>query len=121
MRNVTVNVLDESHSSWHRKVLLTHQWALIGYGHANCQSMIWYALVILIGVWTCGQAKETRKLGFGHRLWYWVDRSIPTIDLGAAEDVKRPSNWVAVYFYFLQILCFVLATFVVAGLTGSAK
>jgi hypothetical protein len=106
---------------WATKVWLTLQWALIGYGYANWRALIYFAVLVGAGVLACNQAKETTKMLITHKFWYSLDRALPVVNLKATEGIKPPSNWVGSYFYVHQIIGFVLATFLVVGLSGFTK
>ena len=111
-----------ANTPWWSKFWLTVQWLLIGYGYASWRALIPFAGLVLAGVYFCGRANETTEFTTWRKIWYSLDRALPIIDLGATEDIKPLSNWVAAYYFYAHhIAGFILATFLVAGLTGFTK
>ncbi|MEM7425334.1 MAG: hypothetical protein AAF441_04525 [Pseudomonadota bacterium] len=103
-----------------RKTWLTMQWLVIGYGYENLRALVPFGLLVLFGVWAGRFAESTRKISPLKRFWFSLDRALPFVELGLANDIEPPKNWVGSYYYIHAILGFILASFLFAGLTGFA-
>lgn len=104
-----------------RQIWLTLQWLVIGYGYDNIRSLIPFGLLVVFGAWLGRYAETTRALSPAKRFWFSLDRALPFVELGLANEVEAPKNWVGSYYYVQAILGFILASFLFAGLTGFAE
>ncbi len=55
------------------------------------------------------------------RFWYSVDTALPLINLNKRHEAVKLRGGVVVYFYVHKLAGFVLASFLVAGLSGLTK
>ena len=104
-----------------RRIWLTLQWLVIGYGYDNVRSLIPFGILVLFGAWAGRYAESTGALSPAKRFWFSLDRALPFVELGLANEIEAPKNWVGSYFYVHAILGFILASFLFAGLTGFAE
>ena len=97
---------------------LLAQKVFIGYGHRVYYSLGWITALIVAG-WIVARAtipvsNGADRLGF----WYSLDRLLPIIELSkehyAIDLPRRPR----IYFYFHTMMGYLLATFLLAGLSG---
>ena len=123
-RYVRISSRDQSRTaaetSLSEKVLLFLQWIIIGYGYNTWISFVWLAFLVLIGGILGRYGKDLSTLSFGARLWYSLDSAIPLLEL---DDKHKQLNTGGVrgYFYCHKILGFLLASFLVAGLSGLTR
>jgi cytoskeletal protein CcmA (bactofilin family) len=100
---------------------LTFKWTFIGHGH-RVQWSLWWALGFVVlgaGVfWTTPAACAMNVL---EMLAYSADMLLPIIELNKAHEAIVVCGWQLGYFYFHKVMGFVLASFLVAGLSGLAK
>jgi hypothetical protein len=95
----------------------------IGYGHYPFKSACWAIGATILGVFVLRASRQNQK----HKMKYWglaysIDMLLPIIELRKYHSDKIDlEGWVRVYFYCHQIFGYVLALFLVAGLTGLAK
>ena len=102
------------HAGW-----LLVQWAMIGYGYRVWHALVWIAALVTVGRLIarnsgCKMSGSGEALGF----WYSIDRLLPIMELRKSHydvDLPRRSR---VYFYFHTVMGYVLATFLLAGLSG---
>ena len=104
-----------------RKVFLWLKWALIGYGYENWRALLPLSLLIAIGAYLCPRLECIDQPSIPERIWFSVDKAIPVIELGACPKEIKAENWIKSYFYIHQAIGFILASFLVAGITGFAN
>jgi len=104
------------------RALLWGGWATIGYGYENWRSLIWLTALVAFGTWAAGRGKGVLgRATLGQRFWYSVDQLIPLLELNRRHKSFNPTGWVRGYFYLHHIFGFILASLLVAGLTGLTR
>ncbi len=94
-------------------------WAMIGYGYRVWHALLWIAALVAVG-WLIARKSGRKVPGNGEPLgfWYSVDRLLPIVELRKRHyEVDLPQRS-RVYFYFHTVMGYVLATFLLAGLSG---
>ena len=112
----------EGAQGWQR-VLLFLQKIFIGYGYYPFRFSIWWVLgFIVAGALVLRLSGEGRKNHMPYGLAYSFDMLLPAIKLRDAHyKIDLESPCARYYFYFHRIAGFVLAAFLVAGLSGLTK
>ncbi len=116
----------ESDMSWRRWAFLWVLWLVIGYGYGWLKflALIWVGVLVILGTFILRIAGERDKIlsGFLNSAFYSLDMLLPVIRLRERhyKDVDL-STWARYYFYFHQIMGYVLIFFVIAGLSGLTK
>jgi hypothetical protein len=100
--------------------LTTLNWA-IGYGHHIELAMVWTLLLVILGAFVLGISGEGRKNGMPVGLSYSFDMLLPIIKLRDAHYEIDLVGWPRYYFYAHKIAGYVLATFLIAGISGLTK
>ena len=92
---------------------------MIGYGYRVWHALVWIAALVVVG-WLIARRSGRKVPGSGEPLgfWYSVDRLLPIMELRKRHyEIDLP--WRSrVYFYFHTVMGYVLATFLLAGLSG---
>lgn len=116
-RNQTLSANDTDFSE---KTLLFFQKMFIGYGYQTWLSLIWLISLVLLGMWMGRFAKDLAQLSLVARAWYSLDAAIPLLELDERHKSLNIEGARA-YFYSHRITGFVLASFLIAGLSGLTK
>ena len=112
---------DSPATPWPSKVELWLLWGLIGYGYHNGIALLWFAALTGLGAWVCGKSPFGRRMRAAQRFWYSFDIALPLIALNKRHEAVKLRDGVLVYFYVHKLAGFVLASFLVAGLSGLTK
>lgn len=91
----------------------------IGYGYKTYYSIFWIFGLTLIGTILLLGVNELNS--WIDRFFYSLDMLLPIIVLDKVHESIKLSQPLRVYFYFVKIIGFVLASFIVAGLSGLTK
>ena len=83
--------------------------------------MIWTLLLVILGAWVLGVSGEGPKNGMPVGLSYSFDMLLPIIKLRDAHYEIDLKGWPRYYFYVHKVAGFVLASFLVAGISGLTK
>ncbi len=96
---------------------------LIGYGYYNYRAVPWFLALVVLGALLVGFSVDltAQYTAVFDRFWYSFDMALPIVKLNAEHKKHIAENWVAVYFYAHKMLGFVLASLLVAGLSGLTK
>jgi uncharacterized protein YjbI with pentapeptide repeats len=96
---------------------------LIGYGYYNFLVLVPVIVFLIVGVAVLHFTGEGRRLHMPYGVSYSVDMLLPIIKLNKKHDEVIPCLIPSVrwYFYFHQIVGYILASFLVAGLAGLTK
>lgn len=98
------------------------QEALIGYGFRYRWSVCWVGALTASGMAALYWSNEgPSDATWTSRFFYTLDMILPIIELDKAYDGVVLTGCTQIYFYFLKIMGFVLASFIVAGLGGLTK
>jgi uncharacterized protein YjbI with pentapeptide repeats len=96
----------------------------IGFGHRVYYAIPWTLFFVVLGAFVVTRTKEGRDANLRYGLAYSLDVLIPLIKLREAHykidfvGGRRPARY---YFYLHKIMGFVLASFLIAGLSGLTK
>ncbi|HEX3464222.1 MAG TPA: hypothetical protein VHS78_09280, partial [Candidatus Elarobacter sp.] len=110
-----------------RKVFLIVDRFLVGYGYHPGNAMWFAAALVLIGVVVVrrsGQEAQLAKPGEPatvSALVYSFDTLIPLVTLRETDAKAEFTGWAGYYFFVQKIAGYVLATFLVAGISGLTK
>jgi hypothetical protein len=100
--------------------LTTLDWA-IGYGHQIERALGWTIGLIFLGAIVLRISGEGPKHGLPVGLSYSFDMLLPIIKLRDAHYEIDLKGWPRYYFYVHKVAGFVLASFLVAGISGLTK
>jgi len=100
--------------------LTTLNWA-IGYGHRIEWALVWTIVLVGLGALVLGISGEGRKHGLPVGISYSFDMLLPVIKLRDAHYQIDLAGWPRYYFYVHKVAGFVLASFLVAGISGLTK
>jgi hypothetical protein len=112
--------------SWRYAYLMLTK-ALIGYGYYPMLATAWAVAIIGLGVFVLERTGQHRRLPhareprFVGELVYSFDVLIPLITLRKADDEVVLHGFARYYFYAQKIFGYLLATFLLAGLSGLTK
>ncbi len=104
---------------------LVLQRIFIGYGYYNFRVLLWVIFLCVLGMLTLHLSGQDVQ-DVTHRmecwgLWYSLDMLLPIIELDKSHYDIELEGWVRVYFYIHKIFGYVLALFLIAGLSGLTK
>jgi hypothetical protein len=94
---------------------------LIGYGYRVYYSIGWVVGLIGLGVLVLWRTGEGRRNGMPYGVSYSFDMLLPIIQLRQKHYEIDIKGWARYYFYVHKIMGWVLASFLVAGLSGLTK
>ncbi len=93
-----------------------------GYGYRYFYSLIWIGALVVIGVLVLRVTGESQRLRMPYGIAYSLDMLLPIVRLREWHydkvDLKPPARY---YFYFHKLMGYVLASFLIAGLSGLTK
>jgi hypothetical protein len=112
---------DRSRQPWYIYAWLTLLKYLIGYGYYPYFSLAWVAGFVLIGVGVLWISGEGRRNHMPYGVSYSFDMLLPVIRLRDAHYQIDLQGWPRYYFYCHKLMGWVLASFLVAGLSGLTK
>ncbi len=100
---------------------LTMLKASVGYGHYPLRSLIWVVLLVIVGalVFRTTPAAVEKNAGWG--IIYSFDMLLPIIKLNEKHMEIDIAGWQRYYFYFHKIMGFLLASFLLAGISGLTR
>ncbi len=122
--NGRLRALRETEMPLSQKLWQYSMWLFIGFGYRIYYALVWVAVFVFIGAWVIRQSVEGKKAGFRYGFAYSFDNLLPIIKLREAHyevDFAGGFRWERYFFYFHQIMGYVLASFLVAGLAGLTK
>ena len=93
----------------------------VGYGYHVERALFWVAGFILAGVVVLRASGEGRHHGMPFGLAYSFDLLLPIIRLREMHYTIELAGWARYYFYVHKIMGYVLASFLVVGVTGLVK
>lgn len=109
---------------WYTKLWQGLMLLLIGFGYRTYYAVGWIALFVVLGAAVVRRTGEGKRAGIRFGLAYSLDTLLPIIKLREAHyDIDFAGGWrpARYYFYFHQMMGYVLASFLVAGLSGLTK
>jgi len=111
---------------WRRGEIFAWAWSglrrvFIGFGYRTHYSIYWVIGFVAFGAWAFRRPNtfriRTRRLAVA----YSLDMLLPLISLREAHDRIDLQGWPHYYFYFHKTMGYVLASFLIAGLSGLTK
>jgi len=93
----------------------------IGYGYRTQYSLIWAAGFVLLGASLLRLSREGPRNKMPYGFAFSFDMLIPLVRLREYHYKVDLKGWIRYYFYFHKLMGFVLASFLVAGLSGLTK
>jgi len=112
---------ERSEAGWPYWAWLTALKFVIGYGYRIYYAFVWVFLLVAIGALVFRRTEEARKNRMPYGIAYSVDMLLPIIKLRERHyDIDLP-GWPRYYFYFHKIMGYVLASFLIAGLSGLTR
>jgi hypothetical protein len=114
-------------TSWTQRALMFLSKALIGYGYYPQLAGIWAIALILAGVLVLELTHQLDRLPKQNEprvvnaLIYSFDALIPLVTLRKDDDAVVLDGFARYWFYAQKIFGYVLATFLVAGISGLTK
>lgn len=106
---------------WFGLTLLTYSIGY-GYGFRYFYSLIWIGVLVAVGAFVLRATGESKRLRMPYGISYSLDMLLPIIRLREWHydevDLRSPARY---YFYFHKLMGYVLASFLIAGLSGLTK
>ena len=93
----------------------------VGYGYYPERAIAFVLVFIIFGTIVLRVSGAGKKQGLPYGIFYSFDMLIPLIKLREAHYKIDLDGWPRYYFYFHKIAGFVLASFLVAGISGLTK
>jgi uncharacterized protein YjbI with pentapeptide repeats len=106
---------------WRNRVWLTLQKIFIGYGYRLHYSLYWVLGFVVLGVIVLQITSQGPVSGPLDDVFYSIDTLLPIIDLDERYSKILLDGWARYYFYFHKVMGYVLASFIIAGLSGLTK
>jgi hypothetical protein len=94
---------------------------LIGYGYRIRYALIWVSGFIILGVIVLRVSGEGRRNRMPYGIAFSFDMLLPIVKLRNYHYGVELKGWTRYYFYFHKLMGYVLASFLIAGLTGLTK
>jgi hypothetical protein len=104
-----------------RKIWLSLLWVFIGYGFRVHRALYWVLGLAGIGLTILILSNHEITGSLVDSLFYTLDTVLPVIVLDKAHEKIALTGVVKVYFYFLKVMGYILASFLIAGLGGLTK
>jgi hypothetical protein len=112
---------ERTQAGFSRRVwLIALDW-FIGYGYRIDRALIWVAGFLFGGVAVLRLSGEGQRNGMPYGIAYSFDTLLPIISLREKHREIDLSGWARYYFYVHKIMGYVLASFLIAGLSGLVK
>lgn len=93
----------------------------IGFGYRLWLAPIWAICFILLGAWIFRRTPEAKEEGMPYGLAFSFDRLLPLVKLREKHYKIDLKGWQRYYFYFHQLMGYILGSFLIAGLSGLTK
>ena len=94
---------------------------MIGYGYHPERSILWALVLVAVGAIVLRISGEGPRNEMPYGLAYSFDILLPIIRLRDKHDTIDLKNWARYYFYVHRIMGFLLASFLIAGVSGLTK
>lgn len=112
---------ERSRAPFLRYIWLTAMSWLIGYGHHIDRALIWVAGFLIAGLAALRISGEGPRNGMPYGIAYSFDMLLPIIQLRKKHYDIDLHGWPRYYFYVHRIMGYVLASFLIAGISGLSK
>ena len=110
-----------THGDLPRKGWMSLAYVFVGYGFRIRRALYWVVALTALGVFWLWMAADGPKNWFD-RIFFALDTLLPIVTLNKSYDIKQvASPWLQGYFYFVKVMGYVLASFLIAGVTGLTK
>lgn len=106
-----------------QKMLLTVNWALLGYGYRVWLATIWFSGLVLLGTFVVRIDPAGLRVGFWHRFFYSLESAVPLIELTPLNErfANQLTPRVDRYFNVHKIAGLIIVSVLVAGMTGIVR
>jgi hypothetical protein len=110
-----------ANTSFPGNINLWLEWLLIGYGYRTRYAVMWAGGFIILGAMVLRLSGEgtPNKMPFG--IAFSFDMLLPIVRLREYHYTIDLKGWARYYFYFHKLMGYVLASFLIAGLSGWTK
>lgn len=112
---------ERSSASGLRWMSLFAQRVLIGYGYRLHYAIAWVVVLIGLGICCLRVSGQGPSNGMPFGIAYSIDMLLPIIKLRERHYAMDITGWAKYYFYFHKIMGYVLASFLIAWLSGFTK
>jgi hypothetical protein len=112
---------ERQQEAWPQRLWLTALDWTVGYGYHVERALFWVVGFILAGVIVLRVSGEGRRYGMPFGLAYSFDLLLPIIRLREMHYKIDLEGWSRYYFYVHKIMGYVLASFLVVGVSGLVK
>jgi hypothetical protein len=112
--------LREATDQFHRLFLRFHKY-FIGYKYRMYYAVFWILGFVLLGMIVLRFSKQGPANGMPYGIAYSIDMLLPIIKLRQKHYEIDLKGWARYYFYFQIMMGYVLASFIIAGLSGLTK
>lgn len=108
----------ETGLSLRSKLWLSLMKIFIGYGYRLQYSIYWVLLFVVLGVVALQFSGQGFAGGLRDDFFYSVDMLLPIVDLDKRFSEFNVIGWAKYYFYIHKTMGYILASFIIAGLSG---
>jgi hypothetical protein len=112
---------ERKNSPWAEWPIKFASLVFIGHTHRLYYIFFWIGFLVLVGTVVIQKSGETQRLDLGSGIAFSFDRLIPLIKLEEEHYKVKLIPSVRNYFYFHQIMGYILGSFVVAWVSGILK
>ena len=112
---------ERSQASFFRYLWLTAMKYVIGYGYHIDRALIWVAVLILAGIAVLRLSGEGKRNAIPYGIVYSFDMLLPVIQLRKSHYDIDLQGWPRYYFYLHKVMGYVLASFLIVGISGLTK
>jgi len=103
------------------KIELWFQRVFIGYGYRVYYSLFWVAGFIVVGAIILRLSRQGPDNKMPYGIAFSFDMLLPVVKLREYHYKIDLKGWVRYYFYFHKLMGYILASFLIAGLSGLTK
>ncbi len=103
------------------KIELWLQRVFIGYGYRVYYSLFWVTGFIMVGATILRLSHQGRDNKMPYGIAFSFDMLLPVVKLREYHYKIDLKGWVRYYFYFHKLMGYILASFLIAGLSGLTK
>lgn len=112
---------ERSEASGRKWVALTLLNVFIGYGYRIYYAVFWIIGFVAVGALVFRSTPEARRYNMPYGISYSLDMLLPIIRLRERHYEIDLVGWPRYYFFFHKLMGYVLASFLIAGLSGLTK
>jgi hypothetical protein len=100
---------------------MTLLWLFVGFGYRMYYTIFWVALFVCLGALVLKVSNQGEKHRMPYGVAYSFDILLPIVKLRDLHYKIDLEGWARYYFYFHKIMGYVLASFLIAGISGITK